>query len=171
MAFIHETGHALGLKHGHESPALSPDRDSLEFSVMTYRGYIGAPTDEVNGGYTNETFGFPQTPMIYDIAALQRLYGADFSYNSGNNTYSWNANTGAFSIDGVVQWTPGNNRVFMTIWDGNGEDTFNLSNYSGATSIDLRPGDVVDDFGRADCQSRRFRPFCARQRLQRAALQ
>ena len=41
----------------------------------------------------------------------------------------------------TVQWTPGNNRVFMTLWDGGGEDTYNLSNYLTAVEIDLRPGE------------------------------
>ena len=141
MTFLHETGHALGLKHGHEDPALTSDRDSIEFSVMTYRGYIGAPVDEESGGYTNETWGFAQTLMMYDIAALQRMYGADFNFNSGDTTYSWNTSTGAFMINGTVQWTPGANRVFMTLWDGGGEDTYDLSNYSGSTIIDLRPGE------------------------------
>ena len=93
---------------------------------MTYRGYIGATVDE-ESGYSNETWGFPQTLMMYDIAALQRMYGANFTFNSGNTTYSWNPTTGAFSINGAVQWTPGGNRVFMTIWDGGGKDTYDLS--------------------------------------------
>ena len=143
--FIHETGHALGLKHGHESPALSPDRDSLEFSIMTYRPYIGASTSD-DGGYSNETFGFPQTFMMYDIAALQRMYGADFTFNGGNSVYSWSPTTGAFLINSATQWTPGNgtadsNRVFMTLWDGGGLDTYDLSNYSNGVTIDLRPGE------------------------------
>ncbi|MBN9070250.1 MAG: hypothetical protein J0H34_01360 [Rhizobiales bacterium] len=36
---LHELGHALGLKHGHEVDtygAMTVDRDSLEFSIMTY---------------------------------------------------------------------------------------------------------------------------------------
>ncbi|QIL01965.1 hypothetical protein G7078_03620 [Sphingomonas sinipercae] len=140
--FIHETGHALGLKHGHESPALDPTHDSLEYSIMTYRSFIGGT---VGGGYSNEQWGFPTTFMMYDIAALQRLYGADFGTNSGNTTYSWNANTGAFMINGAVQATPGGNRVFMTIWDGGGVDTYDFSNYTGDASqrmnIDLRPGE------------------------------
>ncbi|HEX8667785.1 MAG TPA: M10 family metallopeptidase C-terminal domain-containing protein [Allosphingosinicella sp.] len=138
--FIHETGHALGLKHGHESPALSPDRDSMEYSVMTYRAYIGASVDD-GSGYGNETWGFAQTFMMYDIAALQQMYGADFTFNGGNSIYTWNATTGAFLINGAVQWTPGGNRVFMTIWDGGGTDTYDLSNYSGGVKIDLRPGE------------------------------
>jgi len=140
LTFIHETGHALGLKHGHESPALSPDRDSMEFSVMTYRGYVGAPVGGDNG-FKNETWGYAQTPMMYDIAALQRMYGANFSYNSGDTVYSWSSSGGTFFVNGAVQWTPGANRVLMTLWDGGGNDTINLSNYSNSVTIDLRPGE------------------------------
>ena len=139
--FIHETGHALGLKHAQESPAVSADRDSLEYSVMTYRSYIGAAVGEPDGGYTNETWGYPQTLMMYDIAALQRLYGADFSANSADTVYRWSPTTGAFQINGVTQWTPGANRVFMTLWDGGGTDTYDLSQYSVKVTIDLRPGE------------------------------
>jgi len=138
--FLHETGHALGLKHAHESPALSPDRDSMEYTVMTYRSYVGASTGD-EGGYTNETWGFAQTLMMYDIAALQRLYGADYSLNSSNTVYSWSPTTGAFVVNGATQWTPGANRVFMTIWDGGGKDTYSLSNFTGGATIDLRPGE------------------------------
>ena len=138
--FLHETGHALGLKHGHESPALSHDRDSMEYTIMTYRSYAGAPVGE-DSGFTNETWGFAQTLMMYDIAALQRLYGADFTTNSGNTVYSWSPTTGAFMIDGVTQWAPGTNRIFMTVWDGGGTDTYDFSNYPTHVRIDLRPGE------------------------------
>jgi serralysin len=137
VSILHETGHALGLKHGHELPALSPGHDSLEYAVMTYRSYPGADLE----GYRNETFGYPQTYMMYDIAALQRMYGADFSFNSGDTTYTWQPNSGQMSINGVGQATPGANRVFMTIWDGGGSDTYDLSNYGNAVTIDLRPGE------------------------------
>lgn len=139
MTILHETGHALGLKHGHELPALSPGHDSIQFSVMTYRGYIGDPLDD--GGYRNETFGFAQSFMMYDIAALQRMYGADFTANGGDTTYSWNPNSGQMIINGVGQAVPGANRILLTVWDGGGNDTYNLSNYANGTIIDLRPGE------------------------------
>ncbi|WP_353643020.1 pre-peptidase C-terminal domain-containing protein [Mesorhizobium sp. WSM2239] len=111
---------------------------------MTYRSYIGDP---LNGGYSNEEYGFAQTLMMYDIAALQHLYGADFSTNSGDTVYSWSATTGEMSVNGVGQGAPGGgvggsaNRVFLTIWDGNGEDTYDFSNYTENGLIDLAPGD------------------------------
>jgi serralysin len=107
---------------------------------MSYRSYPGGSIG-AGGGYTNETWGYPQTLMMYDIAALQRMYGADFTLNSGNTTYGWSPSTGAFTINGAVQWTPGANRVFMTVWDGGGTDTYDFSNYTTGVTIDLRPGE------------------------------
>jgi len=140
LTFLHETGHALGLKHGHESPPISPAHDSLEFTVMTYRSYIGHTVDD-EGGFTNETFGYPQTLMMLDIAALQRMYGANFDTNAGNTTYRWSPTTGEMSIDGAGQGAPGVNRIFMTVWDGGGTDTYDFSDYSTGVTVDLRPGE------------------------------
>ena len=143
---IHEMGHTLGLKHGHivqpfpdqsfEIPALPTQFDSMEFSIMTYRSNIGGPTDH----YRNEDFGYAQSWMMFDIAALQYLYGADFKSNAGRTTYTWSETTGEMFINGVGQGTPGANRVFLTIWDGNGVDTYNMANYSTNVSINLAPG-------------------------------
>jgi serralysin len=135
----HELGHALGLKHGHETDggvALETNRDSMEFSIMTYRGYIGAPVT----GYVNETWGYAQSFMMYDIAALQVMYGADFTTNSGNTVYTFSQTTGEMFINGVGQGAPGGNRIFLTIWDGGGIDTYNFSNYTTDLAIDLTPG-------------------------------
>ena len=142
LASIHESGHALGLKHPHETgstgtPVLAAEWDSLEFTVMSYRSFVGGP---VVGGYSNEEFGYPTTPMMLDIAALQHLYGADFTTNSGNTTYSWSPTTGEMFLNGVGQGAPGANRIFLTIWDGGGRDTYDMSNYANGVSIDLTPG-------------------------------
>jgi len=146
MGILHETGHALGLKHGHEFPvAISADRDSVEYSVMTYRSYPGQDLSG-GGGYTNETTSYPQTLMMYDIAALQQIYGANFGFSSGDSVYTWNPNTGQMRINGGVATNPAGNHVFLTIWDGGGNDTYDLSNYTssdtlGSVTIDLRPGE------------------------------
>jgi Ca2+-binding RTX toxin-like protein len=139
MGILHEAGHALGLKHGHEFPlAISAGRDSVEYSVMTYRSY---PGDDIEN-YSNETFGYPQTLMMYDIAALQKIYGgANYAFNADNSVYTWNPSTGEMSINGIGQGMPGANRVFMTVWDGGGEDSYDLSAYGGGTTINLRPGE------------------------------
>ncbi len=125
---LHELGHALGLKHPHDSggvlPKMSAAHDSAEFTVMSYR----------------LTQDDPQTFMQYDVAALQAMYGADFVTNSGNSTYSWSATTGQAFVNGVGQGAPVKNYIFMTIWDGGGIDTYDLSNHSGGSVVDLSPG-------------------------------
>lgn len=136
---FHELGHSLGLKHGQETGgfgALPTAWDSIEFTVMTYRSYVGAPLT----GYSYEQWGAPQTYMMLDIAALQAMYGADYSVNSGNTTYSWNPTSGETYINGAVAIDPGGNRIFATLWDGGGVDTYDLSNYTTNLSLDLNPG-------------------------------
>ena len=140
---LHELGHSLGLKHGQETDifgAMPSNVDSMEFSVMTYRSYIGAPLS----GYTNEQYGYAQTYMMYDIAALQHMYGADYSTNSGNTTYTWNPLNGNTVVNGLATITPGGNRIFLTIWDGGGTDTYDMSAYSSDLDIDLAAGGYSD---------------------------
>ncbi|URK87907.1 M10 family metallopeptidase C-terminal domain-containing protein [Rhizobium sp. RCAM05350] len=136
---VHELGHALGLKHGHETDtygATPAQYNSIEYTVMTYNGFVG---DDANG-YQYEEFGAPQTFMMADIAALQHMYGADFNTKSGNTIYKWTPASGKTIIDGEVVIAPGGNRIFATLWDGGGRDTFDLTAYKTAMKIDLRPG-------------------------------
>lgn len=141
---IHETGHALGLKHGHASDkfdlisATLPKRyDSLEYSIMTYHSYVG---QKGGTGYTNELNGFPQSFMMADILALQHMYGADYTTNSGDTVYSWSPKNGRTVVDGGIGINGGANRIFATIWDGGGNDTYDLSAYRTGVEIDLRAG-------------------------------
>ncbi len=123
--FMHEIGHALGLKHPHNKSGvfnlLPKQWDSVEFTVMSYQSYVGSG----RAGYKLKDGNYPRTYMVLDILALQYLYGADFGFNGGDTVYRYNPNT---------------NVVFETIWDGGGTDTYDFSNYRAAVKIDLRPG-------------------------------
>ncbi|MBX5236955.1 M10 family metallopeptidase C-terminal domain-containing protein [Rhizobium sp. NLR22b] len=137
----HELGHALGLKHAHEpddanTTVVPSAYDSVEYTIMTYRTYVG---DNLSG-YKYEHDGAPQTFMMLDIAALQEMYGADYTTNSGDTVYKWNPDEGITYVNGVAAITPDANRIFATIWDGGGIDTYDLSAYTTALKIDLRAG-------------------------------
>ena len=139
---MHETGHNLGLKHGHTTqsghgtlfPELPFDHDSLEYSVMTYNQFPG------DSEGIDTAPDHPTTYMQDDILALQMLYGANYKYQSGNTVYQWAGRSGEMLINGVGQGAPEDNHILMTVWDGGGRDTYDLSNFVNNVFIDLRPG-------------------------------
>jgi Ca2+-binding RTX toxin-like protein len=114
---LHEIGHTLGLEHpgnynagggGTDAPYLTGEKDSKRYTVMSYNSPFGTVS--------------PETPMLYDIAAIQQLYGANFNTRSGDTVYRWD-------------------KPFVaTIWDGGGNDTIDASNWSNVT-IDLNEGE------------------------------
>lgn len=140
LTIMHETGHALGLKHPHEVRgsfgSMPLEHDSLEYSVMSYKSYVGSTAS----GYTNGSTSYPQTLMMYDILALQTMYGANYDTNSGDTVYSWSPTTGELFINGEGQGRPAGNKIFMTIWDGGGYDTYDFSNYNTNLTVSLQPG-------------------------------
>lgn len=160
MIAMHEFGHALGLKHTfvQENPedVLEPaNKDFYEYSLMSYNqapytapaaagAAAAGPYPEASGF----AYNYPQTYMMTDIAALQYRYGANYTFRSDDSVYTWNPATGEVFVNGVSQGQTANgllsgnasNKVLQTIWDGGGNDTYDLSNYSNAVSIDLTPG-------------------------------
>ena len=129
-ALMHEIGHALGLKHPFEGSDVLPDaQNSRLYSLMAYQdppnNLFVRVLRNADGSVSWQSFGVnPDTPMLYDIAALQYLYGANTSYNAGNTTYTYDPAT----------------PFFRTIWDGSGIDTISVANFSKACVIDLQPG-------------------------------
>lgn len=142
---LHETGHALGLKHGHQDfngfDALPFNQDSYEFTVMTYRTFVGSSPHTLRHWQEVGDYDFPQTFMILDVAALQYLYGANFTINSDDTVYSWTPDSGDTLVNGDVGIDAAGNVIFATLWDGGGFDTYDLSAYSTDLVIDLTPGE------------------------------
>jgi Ca2+-binding RTX toxin-like protein len=143
---IHEIGHALGLKHPHDSGAegnngklfkgvtstydLGENRlNQAVYTVMSYDTHY-------DPGNTNvlDYSGYVKGPMAFDIAAIQQLYGAREHVNDGDTYYSLDVNADSSNLG------------WQCIWDTGGNDTIGYGGTADAV-IDLRPATLDDEVG------------------------
>jgi len=114
---LHEIGHALGLKDTAAGPRTMPTaEDGYSASLMSANAVAGWAGSWVDFE--------PTTPMPYDIAAIQQLYGANTSFHADDDVYVYR---------------PGQN-YFETIWDAGGFDIIQWESDSQGAVIDLREG-------------------------------
>ena len=137
FVFLHELGHAIGLDHPGDynaAPGVTITynnaaqfiEDSQQFSVMSY---FSASATEPDSPTT-----YSDTLMLYDIYAIQEMYGVNNATRSGNDTYGFHATLGG-AYDFTVNVDP-----LLCIWDGAGIDTLDLSGFGGRQIIDLNDG-------------------------------
>ena len=92
QVLLHEVGHALGLKHPFDEPALPAAEDTQTNTVMTY----------------NLNWDNAQSLGMFDLAAVHAFYGVDHAARSGSNTYHlsdryiWDG-AGADMLDGSTE--------------------------------------------------------------------
>lgn len=122
LTVMHEIAHTLGLKHpgnynagggGTPGPYLPTNEDNRQKSIMAYFD------NEFSRG-VNAT-----SPMLYDVAALQYLYGA--------NKNSSTATGGAFTFGS-------GDRPLQTLWSVNGTDAIDLSSTASGSNVNLNAG-------------------------------
>jgi hypothetical protein len=120
----HELGHALGLEHTFEGKVLPSQYDDVFHSIMSYTQPDHAYVDEDKDGLFEVLE--PQSYALYDVAALQTVYGANIMTNRGDDSY-------------VISYE---SHEVMTIWDAGGHDTIDLSKTDGKSMIDLHSGSI-----------------------------
>jgi Ca2+-binding RTX toxin-like protein len=146
---LHEFGHLLGLAHPHDGgelddgsnfPGVTDSYDDFGnydlnqgvFTTMSYNfGWLSQFPDHDD---VVTSYGYQATPMAFDIAAIQAVYGANTTYASGANTYR----LPAVNASGTY-WS--------CIWDTGGTDLVTHKGSGIACTIDLRAATLKGENG------------------------
>jgi len=129
LTIAHELGHAMGLQHPFDSPLVNTITDDTYHSIMSYTSI----NDNVaNFSLHDSTILFetknitPDLYSLYDVSALQAIYGANTSTATEDNIYK-------------TEYT---DYEIQTIWDAGGRDKIDLSSTKGDSTIDLHGGTI-----------------------------
>ena len=145
LTLVHEIGHGLGLAHPHDFggdsgrfPGVTQPFDDYGtnsqnqgiYTLMSYND--GWPEMYPNHlpNANKEGYGWSGTPMALDIAAIQEIYGANMTHNTGDDLY-------------MLPDTNEAGTFWMSIWDAGGDDTISAEGSSRAFTIDLREAPLV----------------------------
>jgi serralysin len=156
---LHEIGHSVGLSHpglydasNGKNPTYEHDasgfRDTFQYTVMSY---FGEYTPGRGWTLSHSSQGiYPQTPMLFDIAAIQSLYHADDQTRKEPTTYGYNSSFSNNDAEKSIYDFSLNKQPIFTIWDAGGIDTIDCSGYNKSQVIDLAPGHYSSVLGMKD---------------------
>ncbi|WP_248802466.1 serralysin family metalloprotease [Pseudomonas sp. MWU13-2100] len=145
QTLTHEIGHTLGLAHpgdynaGEGNPTYNDatyGQDTRGYSVMSYWSESNTSQNFSKGGVEAYSSG----PLMDDIAAIQKLYGANYSTRSGDTTYGFNSNAGR----DYMSATSSADKLVFSVWDGGGNDTLDFSGFTQNQKINLHDGSFSD---------------------------
>ena len=108
-------------------------RVRVQYTNLSYSG------PSRTGGYFGAVGGDADTPMLYDIMALQLMFGANMNTRTGDTVYGFNSNAGSRIYDFTQNVEPG-----LCIWDSGGNDTLDVSLFTQNQNISLVGGAFSD---------------------------
>ena len=130
MRMLYEVGDALGL-WSTAADVFNAHPTFSDLGIFAYQSYLGTVMNTPFELDSYSSGGAPATPMPLDILAIQYIYGANMSYQTGNDTYP------------LLPYA-------NTIWDAGGIDAIDASNLSNNVTVNLRQGMFSNSFANSN---------------------
>ena len=150
---LHEIGHGFALAHPHDNgggsdvlPGVTGPYDPgfgftfigqyVNQAVWTMMSYVDGWEQHPQGNIDVDGYGNIAGPMAWDIAVLQRKYGANMDWATGDDVY-------------VLPAADGSGTGYSAIWDAGGYSDWIIAGSAMDVTIDLRPATLLYQNGSA----------------------
>jgi serralysin len=145
QTLTHEIGHSLGLAHpgdynaGEGAPTYNDAtyaEDTRGYSLMSYWSESNTDQNFSKAGVEAYASG----PLLDDIAAIQKVYGANTTTRTSDTTYGFNSNAGRDFLSA----SSSSDKVVFSVWDAGGKDTLDFSGFTQNQKINLNEASFSD---------------------------